>query len=132
MSLQNFTARYATGLPGSGPFRRDLLNWPPTARSRHSHGETGRHQPVRASSRIVAATLGKFYHGAGAGAGYPAAQAPGGLSSFESSARILASATRPPAAPEIQRTGCARPPEERVLAPPRPDRSAPQTAAGRR
>src|SRR5260370_881403 len=118
-------------LSGSWPFRRDLPNEPPTARSHSSHRETGRHRPVRASPRKGAATPGKFYHRACAGGGYPAARARHGLSSFESIARILASAPRPPAEPEIPRKVSAHLPQKRPLAPPRPCRQAPHTPARR-
>src|SRR5258708_37200342 len=65
------------------PFRKDLPNGPPAARSHPWHQETGRHRPARASSRIVAATPGKFYHRACAGGGPTPPPAPPGGSSSE-------------------------------------------------
>src|SRR5712692_4759725 len=56
------------------PFRWNLPNGLPAARSHPSHQETARHRPIRASLRIAAATPGKFYHRACVGAGYPAAR----------------------------------------------------------
>src|SRR5258706_15548954 len=102
MSLQNCATRLLLRIQ---PFRRDLPNVLPAARSHPSHRETGRHRPVRASSRIVAATPRKFYHRACAGGGYPAARALHGPSSFELSAPTLASAPGPLAAPEIPQMG---------------------------
>src|SRR5258708_35196412 len=107
------------------PFRKDLPNGPPAARSHPWHQETGRHRPARASSRIVAATPGKFYHRACAGGGDPAARARPGRASFESNAQILASTQAPPAAPEISPTGCAPLPVKPP--PPPPPSRAPAT-----
>src|SRR3989440_6294440 len=122
----------APDLPGSLPIRKDLPIWPPAARRCRSHPESARHLSIRASSRIVAATLRKFYHRACAEVGCPAAQARRGLSSPGSSAQIPASTTALPAAPGIPQTGYDRRPAERALSLPRSGHSAQQTGAGRR
>src|SRR5229473_1349370 len=107
MLLQNVAVHLARI---SQPVRRNLPNGPPAAQRHPWHQENARHRPVRVSLHIAAATREKFYHTACAGAAYPAAPARHDPSSFESIAQIPASAPAPPAAPEIPRTGCARPP----------------------
>src|SRR5579864_5205096 len=127
MSLQ----KVRRPLLGSSLFlalRRDLLNsplFPCLVRLK-----TAPRPSIPASRGSAAATPEKFYHTACAGCGCPAAPARRDQSSFESAARIPASATAPPAAPEIPQRHCAHLPAATAPVPPRWDHLALRMAAG--